>query len=143
MTSTLEARLVWQGGERFEVTSGNATFTIDGESGGEGATHSATSAPSPMQALLAAVGGCMGIDVAMILEKGRADFDSLEIEVDGRRAEEPPRRFVAYQFVFKVRGRVEEAKVRRAVDLSFETYCSVWHSLAQDAEVTTRFDVAP
>ena len=39
--------------------------------------------PSPMTQLLMAVAGCMGIDVVMILEKGRVPLDSMAVTVEG------------------------------------------------------------
>jgi uncharacterized OsmC-like protein len=33
--------------------------------------------------------------------------------------------------------------VERAIALSREKYCSVWHSLRQDIDITTAFDVVP
>ena len=38
---------------------------------------------------------------------------------------------------FKIRGPVEETKARRAVDLSLEKYCSVFHSLRFDITLDT------
>lgn len=126
------ATLRWIGGERFEGKAGAAAIVLDG---------SADGAPSPMDALLASLGGCMGIDVAMILEKGRQDLQGLEVDLVGRRAEEPPRRFVACTLHFRVGGEVEEKAVRRAVDLSRDKYCSVMHSLAPDLEVECTFEI--
>jgi uncharacterized OsmC-like protein len=33
--------------------------------------------------------------------------------------------------------------VQRAVDLSHEKYCSVWHSMRQDIAFESRFSIAP
>jgi hypothetical protein len=33
--------------------------------------------------------------------------------------------------------------VERAIALSREKYCSVWHSLRQDIELITAFDIVP
>jgi len=32
--------------------------------------------------------------------------------------------------------------VQRAIDLSHDKYCSVWHSLRRDIELTTTFEVS-
>jgi uncharacterized OsmC-like protein len=42
---------------------------------------------------------------------------------------------------FDVSGEVAPDKVERAIALSREKYCSVWHSLRQDIEFTTGFEV--
>ena len=38
-------------------------------------------------------------------------------------------------------GDVPPEKVERAIALSRETYCSVWHSLRPDLDFTTTFEV--
>jgi putative redox protein len=93
---------------------------------------------SPVQALALALGSCMGVDVVMILKKGRHDLRGLTVSVVGARAEGPPSRFTGYAIRFTVAGPVPEAAIQRAIDLSRDTYCSVWHSLRLDTplEVT-------
>ena len=57
--------------------------------------------------------------------------------------DEPPRRYTALRLRFRVRGEaLAEAKVRRAIDLSLEKYCSVMHSLAPDIRVSYELDLA-
>ncbi|MDZ7780864.1 MAG: OsmC family protein [Gemmatimonadota bacterium] len=94
--------------------------------------------PAPMQQLLLAVAGCMGIDIKMILEKSRVPMDGLEIEAIGERAEEAPRRYVRLELVCRVKGPGPEdaEKVLRAVELSRDKYCSVLHSLDPSMDVT-------
>ena len=84
---------------------------------------------SPVQALALALGSCMGTDVVMILKKGRHDLRGLTVTVVGTRADGPPSRFTSYAIRFEVTGPVPEAAIQRAIDLSRDTYCSVWHSL--------------
>jgi len=98
--------------------------------------------PSPMDALLLGVAGCMGIDVAMILEKGRTPLTSLEVDVEGDRSSEVPRRFTAIRIRYLLGGldAGHHEKARRAVDLSREKYCSVLHSLRPDVDLEIRID---
>lgn len=91
--------------------------------------------PNPVALLLESIAACMGSDIVDILKKGRQDLRGLVIEIEADRMEEPPRYIHAIRFVIRVAGVVEEAKARRAVELSFETYCSVWHSLRDDLDV--------
>jgi putative redox protein len=77
----------------------------------------------------------------IILEKQRITLESLDIEMTGTRRDEQPRRFTAIAFHLRVRGAgADEVKVRRAIDLSIEKYCSVIASLAPDIPIT--YDVA-
>lgn len=98
--------------------------------------------PSPMDALLLAVAGCMGIDVVMILEKGRATPTSLEVDVEGDRAADVPRRFTDLRLVYRIGGLAPEHRDRaqRAVDLSRDKYCSVLHTLRPDLELQIRIE---
>jgi len=101
--------------------------TVDGDS---------KVATSPVEMLLVAAATCTAADVVDILRKMRVELRALEVDVRGQRREEHPRRFTAIQFHFRVSGTgVDETKLRRAVDLSLEKYCSVMASLAPDIQV--------
>jgi putative redox protein len=114
----------------FEAHAGKHTLVLDGD-GAAGI--------SPVQLMGTALGGCMGTDVALILTKGRQPLKGLEVELHATRAETDPRRFVGVRLHFAVRGAVDPAQLDRAIALSREKYCSVWHSLRQDItlEITT------
>lgn len=96
-----------------------------------------------MQLAAFALAGCMSADVVSILQKGRHPMTALRVSFTGERAPEPPRRFVRITLYFHVTGAVPEDAIERAIALSRETYCSVWHSMQQDIDLTTRFDVHP
>ena len=100
-------------------------------------------AASPVQALVFALAGCMASDVVLVLEKGRQPLRGLNARVRAERAANPPRRLLRVDIRFTVAGDVPADKVERAIRLSRETYCSVWHSMAQDIELTTSFEVEP
>ena len=123
----MQATVVWKGKRRFEAVadSGHAV-TIDArpDAGGENA------GPRPMELLLMGLGGCTGIDVALILERMRISCDRLEIRLDGERAPEPPERFTRVLLTYEIDAPGAAAdKVLRAVRLSQEKYCSAAHSL--------------
>ena len=84
----------------------------------------------------------MAIDVVDILTKGRLPLKAFTARLDGQRAAEPPRRLTAVRLHFKVRGDVPPDRVERAIALSREKYCSVWHSLRQDIDFQTSFEIA-
>jgi len=108
--------LVWQGDLRFAGRADGVELVLDGAK---------AAGPSPVQALGFALAGCMAIDVAQI----------------GERRSEEPRRFVTIDLHFVVTGEVAPEKVERALALSREKYCSVWHSLRQDIEFRTSFEI--
>ncbi len=85
----------------------------------------------------------MAADVVSILQKGRHPLAGLRVSLTGERAPAPPRRFVAIVLHFHVNGAVPSQAVERAIALSRETYCSVWHSMRQDIELTASFELHP
>lgn len=100
--------------------------------------------PSPMQAVLLGLAGCMGVDVVMILEKGRVPITSLSVEVEGDRNDETPRYFKAVRMTYRIAGpgAEHERRVQRAVDLSRDRYCSVLHSLRPDLDLDIQVEIA-
>ena len=131
--SDVDADIAWEGGTVLSARSGRASMSIDWD----GAT-----AVTPVQALVLALAGCMASDVVLILEKGRHPLRGLTVRVSADRAEKPPRRLLRVRMAFAALGDVPPEKVERAIRLSRETYCSVWHSLAPDIELTTSYEVA-
>jgi putative redox protein len=129
-----DIQLVWEHDLVFGGTSGNIGMTLDSAS---------AAGPSPMQALGFALAGCMAMDVVHILKKGRHDLRGLRAHLVGGRADEEPRRFTSIELHYDVTGSVPKEQVERAIALSKEKYCSVWHSMRQDIEFKTSFSVAP
>ena len=90
-----------------------------------------------------ALAGCMAIDVADIVIKGRHALKGMETKIVGHRRDDPPRHFVSFTLHFALTGAVPLHAVERAIQLSRDKYCSVWHSLRQDIDLQTTFEVAP
>jgi putative redox protein len=96
----------------------------------------------PMQLLLAAIGGCSTIDIVSILRKQREPLEDIQITVNGER--EPnvePSLFRDIHVHFALKGNLSEEKVRKAVDLSMQKYCSVAKTLEKTARVTYDFSI--
>jgi putative redox protein len=83
----------------------------------------------------------MTTDVAHILTRGRHPFRALASRFVGDRAQDDPHRFVRMTLHITVDGAVPPDAVERAIALSRERYCSVWHSMRQDIEFVTSYDV--
>lgn len=100
--------------------------------------------PSPVQALLLALVACTSSDVIEITKKMRVPLASLEATVEGERNDDHPRRFNRIRVVYRVTGVAEpdKDKVRRALDLSNERYCSVRHSLRPDLDYSASIEFA-
>ena len=130
----LTATLTWQGDLKFRAATPRTEIILDSDS---------TAGPSPPEALAMALAGCMAIDVADIVLKGRHPLKTLEAKIAGARREDPPRHFISFTLHFIVGGVVPEHAIQRAIDLSKDKYCSVWHSLRQDIALETTFEVDP
>jgi putative redox protein len=136
MAQRVEVR--WEGdGLHFTGSSADGTVEMASKRDGEGAGL------RPMQALAIALGGCTGMDVLSILEKMRQPVEALWIEIEGEQAEEHPRRYTELTLTYHVRGAVDEARLRRAIELSDGKYCSVRASLGPGVRVTWGYDIQP
>lgn len=120
-------------------TGSGATIQVDDPtSHADGTGHGA----SPMELLLAAVGGCSAIDVVSILEKGRHVVDDLRITVRGEKPEGlVPSLFRDIHIRYDIGGNVPVDRARRAIELSINTYCSVAHMLMPPAQIMWDFSI--
>ncbi|HWA15178.1 MAG TPA: OsmC family protein [Gemmatimonadales bacterium] len=128
MSNLRHATLTWNSGLAFTGGApGGTQITVDGDG---------LTGISPMVTLLCAAAGCTGADVVSILEKMRVGLQALRIEITGTRREEDPKRYLALHLVFHITAAaIDQAKARRAIDLSIEKYCSVMASLAPDMKI--------
>ena len=127
----------WIGGEEFlaQMPSGHAViFDAD---------RKHNSAPGPMEILLGALGACSSVDVVEILRKKRQKLESLEIEISGERASEPPSVWTKIEMIYKLTGMLDEKAVRDAIELSQNKYCSVAATLRKTAEIAYQFQILP
>lgn len=95
----------------------------------------------PMELILMGLGGCSAIDVILILKKQRQLIEDIRIVLDGERVEDTPAVFKKIQMDFQFKGTLNREKVKRAIDLSVEKYCSVYAMLAETVEITHTFSI--
>ena len=120
--------VTWEGGMRWRGgPGGGPALLVDG--------HRAE-APSPVDALIVAMAACSGIDVVDYLEKRRTPPSAASVSVRFSRAPTPPRRITQAHLVFRVATDSPPEHVERAVQLSFEKYCSVSSTFAPDTEIS-------
>jgi len=97
---------------------------------------------TPVEMLLVAVAGCTASDVVSILQKKRQDVTAYRAEITGTRADDHPRKFVAFHIHHIVHGRsVSEKAVADAIELSDTKYCSVAATVRPTAEITTSYEI--
>jgi putative redox protein len=83
----------------------------------------------------------MAMDVAHMLSRGRHPFRALRCRLVADRADDSPHRITAAALHFIVEGDVPADAVERAIALSREKYCSVWHSMRQDITLQTTVEI--
>ena len=135
----MKTRVKWLDNMSFvgESASGHSVV-MDGppESGGRNL------GVRPMEMLLLGLGGCSSFDVVMILQRGKQDLVDCEVEIEAIRADTEPKVFTKIHMHFIVKGNdLSEAKVKRAIDLSAEKYCSASIILGKTADVTHDFEI--
>lgn len=97
---------------------------------------------SPMQALVAAAGGCSVIDIVMILNKQKLTIQDLTVEIDAQREQmKGYTEFSAIHLRYHLIGDIPQERAERAMKLSVETYCSVLKTLEKTAEITAEIEV--
>ncbi|WCL47701.1 OsmC family protein [Leptospira sp. GIMC2001] len=114
------------------------TVSIDAspEIGGQG------KGARPTELLLMGVAGCSGIDILSILAKMKAVVDSFHVDVVGDKEEVGTvKLFTKISIHYKFTGDLEADKVKRAIDLSLEKYCSVSKTLEKTAKISYTFEI--
>jgi putative redox protein len=129
------ATVQWIGKQQFVAVSPSGhAIALDSE-------H--LTAPTPMELLLMALGACAATDIVIILEKKRQRLHALEVICSGERAPDAPRVYTKLDIVFRLRGQLDDAGVKHAIQLSEEKYCSVSAILKKTAELTWRHEILP
>ena len=96
----------------------------------------------PMELVLMGLGGCSGIDVISILKKQRQELKSFDISIEAEREQDKiPSMFKTIHLTFKLSGNLAEEKVKRAIELSVEKYCSVSAMLEKTAKITYSYQI--
>ncbi|HIE05946.1 MAG TPA: OsmC family peroxiredoxin [bacterium (Candidatus Stahlbacteria)] len=135
----MKAKVIWQNGLRFLGVARDRAIIIDTskEYGGF------ETGPTPMEILLMSVGACTGMDVVSILKKMKIKLDGFEIEVSGEQQEAHPKYFTRVTLVYRFLGKdLPVDKIKHAVELSFDKYCSVTGSLREPVEVDYEIEIS-
>jgi putative redox protein len=99
--------------------------------------------PGPMELVLMALGACTATDVVVVMKKKRQKLEVLEVICSGERATEPPTVWTKLEILYRLRGDLDEAAVKHAIELSEEKYCSVAAMLKKTATIGWRYEILP
>ena len=96
----------------------------------------------PMEMLLMGLAGCSAIDVILILQKQKQVIEDFRLKVDGfREKDATPSPFKKIHITYLLKGQLNADKVKRAIDLSMDKYCSATAQLRPSAEITYSFEI--
>jgi putative redox protein len=131
------ATIKWIGEQKFMALSPSGhAIVVDSD-------RTSNAGPGPMELLLLALGTCTATDVVLILEKKRQKLEALEVICSGERATEPPTVWTKLEVLYRLRGALDEAAVKRAIELSQEKYCGAAATLKKTAALTWRYEILP
>jgi len=131
-TPSTTVSVSWDSALEFTCQAGKHEIGIDGTT---------YTAPSPMQLLATALAGCMAIDLVHIIQKSRRKLTALEARFTGERAPDHPKRFTRITVQFALTTDATAEQVERALQLSRDTYCSVWNSMRPDTEMHVSYTI--
>lgn len=135
-----QIKATWQSGVHLISEGPGGTLPMDGSKDVGGQEKGLR----PKALMLSALAGCAGVDLAMLLEKMRAEVENFEIEVTGELTEEHPKYYHKVSVCFKLYGTdFKKDKIKKAIDLSESTYCGVMAMFKKFATVTTSIAYYP
>ncbi|SNY94880.1 OsmC family protein [Flagellimonas pacifica] len=97
----------------------------------------------PKALMLSALAGCSGLDVASLIKKMKLEVDDFSIDTIANLTDEHPKYYDSVTIEYHFYGsNLNEAKLKKAVDLSIEKYCGVMEMFRRFAElnVTLHFN---
>ena len=129
----MESKVTWKDGMAFDAELDGHHFTIDATDKVGGRDLG----PRPKGLTVTSLIGCTGMDVISILNKMKQPVKSFDVTGQAVMAEEHPVSFKKINVIYRAEGEIEEAKLKRAVQLSEERYCGVSETLRPAVELTS------
>lgn len=129
----MDEKVIWNGGMNFSGTAASGgTVTLGGEGGGF----------KPTEMVMIGLAGCTAMDVISILQKKQQEVSGFEVSVRSTRRDDHPRAFTSAEVHYQVSGQqLDEAAVRRAIELSAGKYCSVSATLEKAIPISFVYSI--
>ncbi|MBD1567044.1 OsmC family protein [Vibrio sp. S12_S33] len=131
----MQAEVKWVEDFKFlgQSQSGHS-IVMDGSGG--------ASAPSPMEMVLMAAGGCSSVDVVDGLKSAKQNVTSCVAKLTTERHDTAPRIFTAVNIHFEVSGEnLDPTVVAKIAQDSLEKYCSVCLMLGKGVVMTHSWEI--
>ena len=88
--------------------------------------------------------GCAAWDVISILKKQRQSISGFAVTAASEREGEAPWKFTRITITYRLAGRdLDEAAIRRAIELAEKKYCSIYATLQPVVELTSELVIEP
>ena len=135
----MNVRIRWTDHMSFVAETGSGhTVVMDGPPDHGGRNLAAR----PMEMILVGMGGCSAFDVMHTLNKARQPVEDCQVMLDAQRADTVPAVFTRIHLHFLLAGPgLDPGRVKRAVELSVEKYCSVIMMLRDGVDITYDYEV--
>jgi putative redox protein len=119
MTRMRTATIEHEGGMRFVATTGTKRTIVYGDTIELGEL-------SPVESVAVSLAACSAMDVISIATKKRQEISTYRVHVDATQRDEYPQILTLVTVTHEVEGPVvEEAAIRRSIELSATKYCPV------------------
>ena len=115
-------KTTWQSGMHFVADAPGGTLNLDAHEniGGKEKGN------RPKALMLAALAGCTGIDVVLMLQKMRVELAEFKIDVVAELSDEHPKIYKTTHIIYQFTGANSDyEKMEKAVNMSFDKYCGV------------------
>ena len=89
----------------------------------------------PIELLLVSLAGCMGMDIVGILRKKGGKINKFEITVEGKRAQQHPKKYEKITLKILCEGDYKQEDFVRSFELSRDKYCSAFATLNTVPEI--------
>ena len=91
---------------------------------------------APISLVLTALTGCSGMDVITITRKMKQKVTDFKITAEAEKADDHPKVYTKIMLTYFFTGeQLEEEKLKKAIELSLNKYCSVSAMLKKTAEI--------
>lgn len=131
----MQAQVKWVEDFKFlGLSNSGHSIVMDGSGG--------ASAPSPMEMVLMAAGGCSSVDVVDGMKKAGQKIRSCEAKLSAERRETAPKLFTQVNIHFVLSGEnLDQNIVARVTADSLEKYCSVCLMLGKGVDMTHSWEI--
>ncbi|MEF2482544.1 OsmC family protein [Vibrio mimicus] len=131
----MQAQVKWVEDFKFlGLSNSGHSIVMDGSGG--------ASAPSPMEMVLMAAGGCSSVDVVDGMKKAGQKIRSCEAKLSAERRDTAPKLFTQVNIHFVLSGEnLDQNIVAQVTADSLEKYCSVCLMLGKGVEMTHSWEI--